>query len=95
MSDGNYQLKGQDVWIPRREYDDLKRKAELFKHSMKMDVYSCEECSRAFAVEKDEDPKVCPNCESYLWEYSHSAHVINDCKGDFIGILNISDLPNN
>jgi rubrerythrin len=39
---------------------------------MILDVYNCEECTRAFGVEKDEEPKCCPHCESELWEFSHS-----------------------
>lgn len=40
--------------------------------SIVMDIYSCEECDKAFAVEEDEEPKVCSSCESELWEYSHT-----------------------
>lgn len=38
---------------------------------MEMDVYNCEECTRAFAVEKEFDIKCCPYCESELYEFSH------------------------
>ncbi|NMH69662.1 hypothetical protein HF072_12810 [Bacillus sp. RO3] len=45
---------------------------------MSFDVYNCEKCNRAFAVEKNEDPKVCTYCESTLWEYSHTIKVVED-----------------
>jgi rubrerythrin len=46
------------------------------------DVYNCEECIRAFATEKDEDPEVCPYCESDLWEFSHSIQASSECQCD-------------
>jgi DNA-directed RNA polymerase subunit RPC12/RpoP len=39
---------------------------------MIMDVYNCEDCGRAFAVEKDDEPTCCPVCEAEIWEYSHT-----------------------
>lgn len=38
---------------------------------MEMDVYNCEECTRAFAVEKGTEVTCCPGCESDLFEFSH------------------------
>lgn len=42
---------------------------------MKLDIYSCEECGNAFGNEYEESPKVCPNCESELWEFSHTVEI--------------------
>lgn len=39
---------------------------------MIMDVYNCEDCGRAFAVEKDDKPQCCPVCEAEIWEFSHT-----------------------
>jgi DNA-directed RNA polymerase subunit RPC12/RpoP len=39
---------------------------------VEMDVYNCEECTRAFAVEKGTEVLTCcPSCESELFEFSH------------------------
>jgi rubrerythrin len=43
---------------------------------MNFDVYNCDECIKAFAVEADEEPNCCPTCESGSWEYSHSIHGV-------------------
>ena len=43
---------------------------------MNMDVYNCEECGKAFAVESGSDLNVCPICESELWEFSHEAVLV-------------------
>lgn len=40
-----------------------------------MDVYNCDECTRAFGVEKDDEPTCCPVCESELIEFSHEAEM--------------------
>nr|BDD46674.1 hypothetical protein 17 [Bacillales bacterium] len=37
---------------------------------MHLDLYECLECGRAFAVEQDEEPKVCSSCESDHYEFS-------------------------
>jgi rubrerythrin len=41
---------------------------------MLMDIYNCEDCGRAFAVEIDDDPECCPVCQADIFEYSHTAH---------------------
>lgn len=40
---------------------------------MKMDVYNCEECANAFAVEENVEPSGCPICDSELVEFSYKA----------------------
>ena len=47
---------------------------------MNMDVYNCEECTRAFAVEKDADVQNCPSCGSELFEFSHEAVLVLKVK---------------
>lgn len=42
---------------------------------MKMDLYNCEGCGRAFAVEDGDDPSCCPVCESELFEFSHEIEM--------------------
>lgn len=32
---GNLLVKGEDLWIPQHEYEELKRKAELYDQMMK------------------------------------------------------------
>lgn len=48
--------------------------------TVNMDVYSCEECDEAFAVEKNRELNVCPICESELWEFSHEAVLVLKIK---------------
>lgn len=43
---------------------------------MNMDVYNCDECGKAFAVEKDSELNVCPVCESELFEFSHEVLAV-------------------
>lgn len=45
-----------------------------------MDVYECDECVEAFAVEKDTEINVCPVCESELFEFSHEALLVPKVK---------------
>jgi len=59
----------------RKQNPDKWPKRKKKKQTMEIDIYSCEECGRAFGVEECEDPKVCPCCESELWEYSHSVKI--------------------
>lgn len=47
---------------------------------MDMDVYNCEECARAFSVEKDADVLNCPSCGSKLFEFSHEAVLVLKVK---------------
>ena len=50
---------------------------------MIMDVYNCEECTVAFAIEEGIDVKCCPNCESELFEYSHTSEAsFKDMKAE-------------
>jgi hypothetical protein len=36
-----------------------------------MDLYNCESCTNAFAVEKDAPVYCCPVCEDEIFEFSH------------------------
>lgn len=41
-----------------------------------MDVYRCNECTKAFAVEINEDVERCPYCESDSYEFSHEVIAV-------------------
>ena len=43
---------------------------------MKMDIYNCEECTHAFAVEHDVEPTGCPVCDGELFEFSHEVFAV-------------------
>lgn len=47
---------------------------------MNMDVYNCEECGEAFAVESNRELNVCPICESELFEFSHEVVALPKIK---------------
>lgn len=59
----------------RKRYPDKWPKRQAKTPSMKLDIYQCEECNKAFGVEHNDEPKVCPCCNSELWEYSHSGEL--------------------
>lgn len=48
--------------------------------NLRVDVYSCNDCGRAFCSEENQDIATCPyeGCESDDFEFSHSGHVVND-----------------
>lgn len=47
---------------------------------MKMDVYNCEQCPHAFAVEDNVEPSGCPVCDSELFEFSHQVIAVENIK---------------